>query len=458
MQRSDLSVIPKREAVAFLAVATITVALLQTLFYYVPTPSLDALRYIDYALNIHEHGVFGLSGRYRDIVPAPSNNNSPLYPAFLAFAMLIDPSLQETLRCVASRPDIAVNACSSSYRVLVLLQNTFVIGSLFLLWATARILFQRRSIAAIACILALASTKLLFFANHLLTEVLILFQFAALMFVLVVAYRSQKHRHFVIAGLIVGLMTLTRPEYLYLGYSFILVGAGIACALRSKRVTILTGCFGLSLLFVISPWIARNHHHFDRPVVTGGYSDVIISQRTAYNRMSFIEWSAAFIYWLPGYGESLAAKFLAPSSYAKLRPSPDSYVILDSKEIFSSGLAAVDGDRERLTGYLLKTEILNHPIKHVIAGIPLAWRGILTGKYLAIVGLPCALILLVNAIRHRRSELLILAAPALTMIILYSMISVSVPRYNVYLIYYYAIATAWVIISLADSRNQSPPQ
>jgi Ca2+/Na+ antiporter len=174
--------------------------------------------------------------------------------------------------------------------------------------------------------------------------------------------------------------------------------------------------------------------------------------------MSFIEWSAAFIYWLPGYGESLAAKFLAPSSYAKLRPSPDSYVILDSKEIFSSGLAAVDGDRERLTGYLLKTETLNHPIKHVIAGIPLAWRGILTGKYLAIVGLPCALILLVNAIRHRRSELLILAAPALTMIILYSMISVSVPRYNVYLIYYYAIATAWVIISLADSRNQSPPQ
>jgi len=64
--------ISKHEALVFLAVATVIVTLLQTLFYGVPTPTLDALRYIDYALNIHEHGVFGISGVRREFVPEPN--------------------------------------------------------------------------------------------------------------------------------------------------------------------------------------------------------------------------------------------------------------------------------------------------------------------------------------------------------------------------------------------------
>jgi hypothetical protein len=181
-------------------------------------------------------------------------------------------------------------------------------------------------------------------------------------------------------------------------------------------------------------------------------------QRTAYNRMSFTEWSVAFIYWLPGYGEPLAATLFGHSSYAKLGTDPGSYMLIDSKEIFDSGLEAVDGDRERLTDYLVQTEILNHPLKHAVIGIPLAWRGVLAGKYLAAVGLPCALFLLFLAIKRRQSELIILAVPAFTMVALYAAISASIPRYNVYLIYYYAISVAWAIDLIIESHLRKSNQ
>ncbi|MFP6681092.1 MAG: hypothetical protein VCB07_02725, partial [Gammaproteobacteria bacterium] len=333
--------ISKREVIGFLGVTTVIVTLLQMLFFSVPTPAFDALRYIDYALNIHEHGVFGISGVRRELVPAPNYTNGPLYPAFLASAMWIDPMLQETLHCIASHRGPEVASCSQNYFVVVL-QNMFAIGALFFVWATSRVLFQRYSIALIACVLVLASTKLLFFADRLLTEIIVLFLFAGLMFTLVLAHRGLKPLRVSMIGLIVGLLALTRPEYMYLGYTFILTGIGITLVYRSKTIAIATVYFVLSLGVVVGPWLARNYYHFDKPVITGGYSDVVIAHRMAYNRMSTREWAAAFIYWLPGHGESLARRFLPESTYARLGTGPDTYIHVDSKEIFDNGLAAVD--------------------------------------------------------------------------------------------------------------------
>ena len=454
MTPTDQQSISKCEAVVFLGVATVIVALLQMLFYSVPTPAFDALRYVDYALNIHEHGVFGTSGVRRELVPAPNYTSSPLYPAFLASAMWIDPMLQETLHCVASHRGPEVASCSQNYFVAVLLQNMFAIGALFFVWAASRVLFRRYSIALIACVLVLASTKLLFFADRLLTEIIVLFLFAGLMFALVLARRGLKPWRVSVIGLVVGLLALTRPEYMYLGYTFMLAGIGITLVYRSKKTAIATAYFVLSLGVVVGPWLARNYYHFDKPVITGGYGDVVIAHRTAYNRMSTREWAAAFIYWLPGHGESLARRFLPESSYARLGTGPDTYIHVDSKEIFDNGLAAVDGDRERLTSYLIQTEILNHPVKHAMISIPLAWRGVLAGKYLAIAGLPCAIILMLSAARRRQMDILILAAPAAIMIALYATISVSIPRYNVYLIYYYAIACAWAVVGIVDFQRR----
>jgi len=434
-----------RDGLTFLLAAALVVTYLQQSSYEMSTPTLDALRYVDYALNIHDHGVFGMSGTRRDRPPAPGNSNSPLYPALLAGVIHIDSRFAESLRCaVVARRDAAT--CPRFYTTITAVQCALVVGALTCLWFTAARTFRRRSIAWLACALALSSTKLMFFANHLLTEVLVLFLFAALMAALALGGRLGAG----LTGLLLGALTLTRPEYLYLAVVMGLIGATSAglCRGRGYAAGLVTGVSLFAL--VVGPWLARNEHHFGTVGVTGGYGDVILAYRIAYNRMSVGEWGAAFIYWLPGHGEALAARWLPPHLIANLGTEPDSYLYRDSAEIFDAGLAAVNGEREKLTGYLIRNEILAHPLRHIYASIPLAWRGILAGKYLAVAGVPALAFFLLTAVRRRDGSVLLLMVPPMVMVALYAAVSVSVPRYNVYLIFYYGIAAAWLIVSLLE--------
>lgn len=446
-----------RGGLSLLLVATLIVGYLQHSHYDMAPPTLDALRYIDYALNIHDHHVFGLSGPRRDAAPPPGNANSPLYPALLALAIGVDPGLADSLRCaVIGRGNAA--ACPRDYTTIVIIQCALVIGAMLCLWLTALRLFRRQSIAWGACALALASTKPMFYANHLLTEILVLFLFAALMAALVAVCDRGGARAWTTVGVILGALTLTRPEYLYLGGILALVGlVGTVCSHREGRIARFAAGI-LAFALVIAPWLARNDHHFGVASITGGYGDVILAYRAAYNRMSFAEGAAAFIYWLPGHGEALATRFVPPELTAKLGTDPDSYLYHDGQEIFDAGLAAVGGEREQLAGYLLRTEILEHPIRHFAASIPLAWRGILAGKYLAVAGVPCLALLAIVALRRRHTALLLVLLPAGVMIGLYAAVSASVPRYNVYLIYYYGIAVSWACVALIDRHiTTSPP-
>ncbi|MEM7469679.1 MAG: hypothetical protein AAF387_22745, partial [Pseudomonadota bacterium] len=237
---------------------------------------------------------------------------------------------------------------------------------------------------------------------------------------------------------------------------FACVGAGflIAVVCYKQRHWLKFALFTFGGLLVISPWSVRNYFAFDSFAITGGYGDQTIAYRTAYNRMSEKEWQAAFIYWLPGHGEKLATQFLPKSSYAKLGTDGNSYVYKEGVEIFEAGLQAVNGNRARLTNYLIETEILDKPVAHLLTSIPLAWRGVLTGKYLAVVGLPSLILLLVVSMKRGQYGVVLLAFPALVMVALYAAISVSIPRYNIYLIYYYGVATAWLLVSILEQLRK----
>jgi hypothetical protein len=452
LQRGDI-----RGGLGLLLVVTLIVGYLQHSYYDMAPPTLDALRYVDYALNIHDHHVFGLSGPRRDTPPPPGNANSPLYPALLAFAFAFDPALADSLRCVLSeRGDAA--ACPQDYTTIVVIQCALVVGAMLCLWFTALRLFARHAIAWGACGLALASTKPMFYANHLLTEILVLFLFAALMAALVAVCDRGGARAWAAVGGILGALTLTRPEYLYLGGVLALVGcAGTVFSQRAGRgARFAAGVLAFSI--VVAPWLARNEHHFGIASITGGYGDVILAYRAGYNRMSLAEGAAAFVYWLPGHGEALAARLLPPELTAKLGTDPDSYLYHDGQEIFDAGLAAVGGERAQLAGYLLRTEVIEHPVRHFATSLPLAWRGILAGKYLAVPGVPCLALLAIVALRRRQRALLLVLLPAGVMIGLYAAVSVSIPRYNVYLIYYYGIAASWAFVALIDRHmTTSPP-
>lgn len=419
-------------------------------------PELDARRYTDYALNLVDFETFGLTGSNREKSPTPGNANSPLYPGFLAVAMYLDPGLADSLRCEMSTNDVALphpSMCSSNYASITALQLGIAAIALLCIWLTTQQLFGRLTISWLAVILILATTKQNFFAHRLLTENLVLLFFAVLMLALTLALQRDQHRWWSLVGIALALLALTRPEYLYLFYAFAVL-AVIVTLWFLRRSDLFHQCTRIatlifSAIIVLSPWMARNYHHFGSMALTGGYGDQTIAYRAAYNEMNEQEWKAAFIYWLPGYGEQFAAKYLPPESYKKLGTDANSYLYKEGMEIFEQGLAAVDGDRTLLTGYLLRTEILEKPIAHLLSSVPLAWRGVLTGKYLAVLGLPCFVFLLFFAIKMKHFVIVALSFPALLMIALYAGVSVSIPRYNIYLIYYYGIATAWFLVSAA---------
>ncbi len=422
---------------------------LQYTAFDMPAPTLDALRYVDYALNIHDHGVFGLSGADRANAPAPGNANSPLYPALLAAVVAADPGLHDALTCALGD---APGACPQRFATLVFVQSVIALAALACVWLTAFIVFRHRALAWTAAALVLASTKLQFFANQILTEILVLFFYAALILCLALAVRSRRRRSWIALGAVLGALTLTRPEYHYLALAFAAFAVAAAFARGARTWLPAVAAAVVAYGLVVGPWLLRNHHEFGEAAITGGYGDVIFAYRAAYNRMTLPEWGAAFIAWLPGHGETLAQALLPPATWARLGTDADDYLYVESREIFDAGLAAVGGERERLMGYLIRTEILEHPFRHAFASIPLAWRGILAGKYLAVLGVPALLALGVLAVRRRWRVTLALMLPAFVMVALYATVSVSIPRYNVYLIYYYAIAVAWACVSLVDRR------
>ncbi|MFP6780825.1 MAG: hypothetical protein VCB59_03915, partial [Gammaproteobacteria bacterium] len=303
------------------------------------------------------------------------------------------------------------------------------------------------------CLLTFATTKPMFFANNFLTEILIVVFFPVLLLSVIGASRSGAKRWWLGAGATIGLLTLTRPEYLYLAYSITSIGIVVALLTKNLRFGISALLLISSFSVVIAPWSIRNYQQFSSFAVTGGYGDIIIAYRSAYNRMTFQEWAAAFVFWLPGHGEALAKQWLPASSYTRLGTDPKSYIYVEGKEIFDNGLAAVGGTRADLMSYLIKTEILAHPLKHVATSIPLAWRGVLAGKYLAVVGLPCFVVLMIFAVRERNAAILFISIPAIIMVGLYATVSMSIPRYNVYLIYYYALASAWLLVTLSSKND-----
>ena len=427
---------------AYAIVSAFVIAATQIMWVVTPSPSLDALRYVDYAFNLAEYNVFGLSAGTS--AAAPGYANSPLYPWFVSLVARLDPAVRETFHCLLlAQADAA--RCDIDLGALVAAQSALVWLMLFCVWWSAIALIGRVYCGWLAAALAFATTKPTFFANHILTEILMLALVALLMVAIIAAVRSGKARWWMFCGAVLGALALTRPEYRYIFYSFAAL-ALIACIARYRVINARKlAMFIVGFHLLVLPWQLRNYHHFSELTITGGYADVILAQRTALNYMTPKEWGYSFVYWLPGYGEPLAAAMFPDGDYQRLGMGPNSYVIRGGKAIFDDGLAAVGGERDKLTGYLMRTEVVGRAGPHLAVSLPLLWRGVLAGKYLAAIGILCLAWMVVSALRRRSDEFLALMLVPLSLAPFYALFSASVPRYNVYLIFYFAIAVAWAI-------------
>jgi 4-amino-4-deoxy-L-arabinose transferase-like glycosyltransferase len=405
-------------------------------------PRSDAVRYITYALNLHDHAIFSLADVPGNDPPEASSTHSPLYPTWIAAFLTVDPALAGSLRC-AVRDDRTAADCPHAFRSIV--AGQLVLAGIFLgsVWLFARRLSGSDLFAWIATFCAILARNPWQYANQFLTEALLVPLLGLFILFLTLAYQDRRPVWMLATGAALGLAALTRPAYVYLFVAMIAVLAVAAAIGRARGLVLACLLFALAYGAVVAPWMMRNKALTDRFAVTTGYAGDILSQRVAYNRMTWPEWGAAFVYWLPDVGDSLAQNLFAKSTYHKLSWDEGSYYSTDAPALYRTYAKQVSSPNE-IVPYILRTEILAQPVKHALVTLPLAFRAIFIAKYWGIAGLVCFIALAVHRVRRNDYTILLLSLPVWFMVVFHALVSVSIPRYNLALIPFYAYAMAWV--------------
>ena len=407
----------------FILVVAIGLLIWRGYFASIEAPRADAVRYLDYATNLVEYKVFGLGGDNAE--PPAGRANAPLYPAFLAFVFDANNIAPGDLRCYLHRTN---KPCNHAALTAVLnAQVWFVAAGLVGIWLTGWLLLGRRG-AWTAAAMALLSGQLTGFANQLLTENFSILLCAWLTLLLLLA-RDGRARWQGLLGLVLGALTLNRPEFAYLGYAFIALGwVSVAARSGRRRAMLRAAALTLGFVLVCGPWMWRNADHFGDPALTESYGGRILAQRVRYNQMSTRELAVAFVYWLPDFGDSLAERLFPPEAYVKLSFGPGTYYITGLP--YHDAVADRVGGEQHVTRTLLIEDVFGHPIKHAAVTLALAWRAVFVGKLWGLT----ALLAFVAALVLRpdiRPAFASLSAPAWYMLLFYAAVSVSIPRYAV---------------------------
>ena len=415
-------------------------------------PESDARVYVKLALGLSEFGVFG---RYRDAEHAPqaAMDVVPLYPWFVAQLIKHDGALRGSLLCAVARRDSKTAPCAQDFATLVHVQTALLVLSLTLLWATAYVWTARPLCAWAAWLAALAAGIVPEYAAVVLTEALILplgglFSFALALYI----KRHGTAWPLLLAGFALGLLALTRPSFWYLLLASIssVVVLALVPRWRSTAAALLLMCAMGGA--VTLPWLVRNQLQFDQLTLSGGdYGGRSLMQRLAYNDMTLAEFGAAFIYWLPDWGDTLARAVLPPSSYVRLGWD-------DPRAFYRQGVARMRADMrggavQSEVDSLLRDEVLSHPLRHARATLALAWRGIFIGKTWGFVAWLCAAAALWRGWRTRNADYLLLCLPAVFLCLFQAAVSVSIPRYNLLFLPPLAVAMGMQLERIAPRRR-----
>tara|TARA_R110002072_G_scaffold1369_2_gene11212 strand:+ start:20957 stop:22324 length:1368 start_codon:yes stop_codon:yes gene_type:complete len=416
-------------------------------------PRKDSVRYADYIFNLHTFQVFGLSYGKTETAPLPGAANAPLYPSLVS--LFVTDKTNRSLACtLASTPRFdcqspgtscgpinVLNSCEPSLEPLILFNYALLALSLFLCGWLAFSLTGSYLFLYFTPLFAFLSFQLTDYGQRLLVANLVIPLFLSLQLILLAFIKQPGLKLSSAAGILTGLLTLTRPEYLYMAP----VVAGCFWWLSKKPIypAILLIAFAMTL----TPWIWRNHSHFDQTtLIQSNYGNHIATERIALNQMSWTQWPVSFIYWFPDSGDKIA-KFLFRKEVSGAFDNSSAYSIFaaPNSELFES----IDPTRSPLM--ILADGFVKEPLKHIAVTLSLAWRGVFVGKIWGAVGLIGYLLLLYRETSRGRYGLMWISVLPLFMLAMRAGVSLNVPRYNAPMIG--LLAMGWVYFLGALSRS-----
>jgi hypothetical protein len=428
-----------------------------TLYSDIEIPRKDRIRYADYIYNLSTFGVFGLSDGEIDTPATPGIGNLPVYLGLMAgvadqqataslacYLERTHRSLCETggAECAAQRASL--ESCPHNLEPLILMNYALAGLSLFLCGLIAFQLFGNNYYLYLTPLFAYLSFTLTDYAQRIMVTNMVVPLFLLLQFSVLRWLDKPRILSAVIIGMVLALLALTRPEYLYL---FLFV-ALCCCYMAVKKPDCRSSLIPLLLAFVvvISPWAWRNNEISGKWQLTESqYGSIVLAHRVAYNDMSTPEWLVAFVYWFPDVGDSIAKRVFPESTTRRqVSEAEGSYYEIAQR------LDRQSREHDRPTLWLLR-QIMAHPVKHTMTTLAFVWRGLLIGKWWALAGLLGYLLLLRRELRHKRYGLLWISTLPIAMMALRAGVSLNVARYNMPLIAVYAMG--WVYLVLPARLN-----
>lgn len=424
----------------------------------------DEFFYLAHAMAIGEQGQFAMA--HPDLSQPPADAISmPGYPYFLYAVLSLDGAAYTDALCAHREVRNSHNVCEARFTLLFAVQTALMGLALFAAAMIARRITGRLLPAGVTAVFAGASGLPGYYAGLILTESLYIPLAALALWAFVEGVTARSWRWLAAAGFLLALAALTRASLHYV-FFFMAVLAALWLFFGAqdrraglRRAALLAGALVIGYAVAAGPWIARNAAVTGKPAMVTGYSALVLSTRAAYNEMTWSEYAAGWVYWLPDFGDNLAADLFGEDRIERLRFEgenafyPDGFAAIRSEASEAVGIPFGAPDPEnRLTGYILDNHILNQPAKHLAVSALLSWRGLFIGKYFGLVGLiAILLVLLTPPFRAVRGPFLLALLPPVFLLGLQGVISLNVPRYNLFMLVPMALAVALVLAALRQA-------
>ena len=407
--------------------------------------SYDEPVYLSIAYDIVHFGRFtdGSAWSTPSVDPArpPGMVRTPLYPLFLAATAALDPIFNETLSCYVERA--ASPACPRRAPLPRIMQFLMIAAFYVMLWRIVTRASGSRRIGWLSLGLALIVAPVLIRSvNTLMTEALTLFFTTAATLAAVRTVKGPRSFGWaLVSGAMLGLAGMARAPFVYL-FPAVVVGSMLLIVGRPqwRRGLTLLVAFSIAGGIVISPWVVRNALVLGKPDVTSGYAWMALSQRVAYNQMSWQQYGLFYLCSLPD-GTGMGNLLVGPNACGPFQyePEKESFYKIGSTTFVQSTLIAAGGPEHQVR-YLLYHHVLSDPIWHALVSIPMAMRGMWVDRYWSFVMAALCIPLTWRSLRSLDGAVLAITFPSWIMLAFYAATSANQWRFNLMLIVPFALA------------------
>ncbi|CAK0767121.1 Glycosyltransferase RgtA/B/C/D-like domain-containing protein [uncultured Gammaproteobacteria bacterium] len=394
----------------------------------------DSPAYLNAAYHLLHHGTF--SEASTDTPTLPTIGREPGYGLFLAGVMALDPWLGQYRPSCASE---TAPCPPSTYRSSQWLNGGLIAAAGLALFQALRLANLPVAVATTAAVYLLANVQAASSRHSVASDYLALFLVCLILLAIARAARRPGFGRGALVGGALAALTLVKGVFLVLALATLPAALILGAVLKPARRVVLVPALAATLVYgaVVGGWMERNRSLSGDFALTDSRSGMALSTREVFNHMTPIEYVVAMVYWTRGCGDGLARGWFAPELWRPFRiEQPGGYFDRGEHGYFprvSRAMTELGLDRaaaiKRVDGEL-KQAILDRPLTHVLATVPVFYRGLWIDEAI-VFGLPALVWAMVAMIRRRRWLAVVLLLPGVFNLLFYALISLNIPRYQI---------------------------